>query len=196
MSEPIAPHMSAAKIKVLTDSFARARHYLEYGVGGSTLLAAQSSLQSIKAIDSHRDWIEKVNASILSASHTGDIRLILVELGKTSDWGYPADESMIKSWPLYYTTPWTTYTEQDISPDLILIDGRFRVACFLHSLLQCKPGTRILWDDYRDRVEYHAIEQVLRPIGLVDDMAIFSVSADFNRALALRVLFEHLFNPD
>jgi hypothetical protein len=38
-----------------------------------------------------------------------------------------------------------------VKPDLVLIDGRFRLACFLHPLLAAAPGTPILFDDYTNR---------------------------------------------
>ncbi len=196
MSEIMTPHMSDAKIQLLTDSFARASHYLEYGIGGSTVLAAQKSLQSIIAIDSSEAWIGKVKADIEKCTYTGNINLLHANLGTTADWGYPTDELMLKNWPQYYASPWISYRSQGLSPDLILIDGRFRTPCFLYSLLHCNVGTRVIWDDYLDRPEYHFIETILQPQGLVDDMAIFTVNGDIDKNLATILLFENLFNLD
>jgi len=51
-----------------------------------------------------------------------------------------------------------------LSPDLILVDGRFRVACFLASLLRGTPGTPILFDDYVGREERYAhVERYVKP---------------------------------
>jgi hypothetical protein len=196
MTEIMKPHMSAAKIDLLNNSLARASHYLEYGIGGSTILAAQKSLQSIIAIDSSKEWINKVKTDIEKFAYSGSISLLHANLGTTADWGYPIDESMVKHWPQYYASPWITYRASGQSPDLILIDGRFRIPCFLYSLIHCKPGTRILWDDYHNRPEYHFVENVLVPQGLVDDMAIFSASEDIDKKLANIFLFENIFNLD
>lgn len=196
MSEIISPHMSAAKIQLLSESFARAKNYLEYGIGGSTVLAAVSNLASILAIDSSDEWINKVKLEIEKSSFTGNINLIHANLGPTGDWGYPLDESMLKSWPSYYASPWSIFHTENRSPDLILIDGRFRTSCFLYSILNCESGTRILWDDYLNRPEYHFVENVLAPQGLVDDMAIFNVTSSINRNLASTLLFNNLFNLD
>ena len=44
---------------------------------------------------------------------------------------------------------------------MVLIDGRFRVACFLFSLLNAKKDSIIIFDDYMNRSEYHVVEEVL-----------------------------------
>ena len=42
--------------------------------------------------------------------------------------------------------------------DTVLIDGRFRLACFLTVLLRTTRPVRVLWDDYSDRTAYHRAE--------------------------------------
>ena len=64
MSEKTTHGMSEAKIQLLTDSLARANNYLEYGVGESTVLAAQNSLQTIISVDSSEKSIEKAKTEI------------------------------------------------------------------------------------------------------------------------------------
>jgi hypothetical protein len=67
----------------------------------------------------------------------------------------------------------------------VLVDGRFRVACVLESLLSLSPlsETKILLDDYVDRPEYAVVEEyadveivgrmaVLRPRRLVDRISV------------------------
>jgi hypothetical protein len=39
----------------------------------------------------------------------------------------------------------------NVKPDLVLINSRFRLACFMHSLLAADPGTPLLFDDYTNR---------------------------------------------
>jgi hypothetical protein len=196
MSDNLKPLMSDAKIQLLSNSLDRASHYLEYGMGESTLLAAAKSLLSIVSIDTSEEWISKVHASLEKSKHKGNIHLLHTNLGKTLDWGYPVNELFVKSWPSYYTSPWIEYRNLCSSPDLILIDGRFRSPCFLYSILHCKAGTRILWDDYLNRTEYHFVEKVLPPQGLIDDMAIFTVNENIDKQLASILLFENLFNLD
>lgn len=55
----------------------------------------------------------------------------------------------------------------------LLIDGRFRVACFVSALVRIQKPTLILFDDYKERSEYHIVERILKPTQLVGRMAIF-----------------------
>ena len=59
------------------------------------------------------------------------------------------------------------------TPDLILIDGRFRVLCFLTSLKFSPKGTKILFDDYRDRQFYHIVEEFCPIIDRCGRQALF-----------------------
>jgi len=196
MSEITTPIFSDAKIQLLTNSCDRARHFLQYGLGESTVIAAQKSLSSIIAVHSNEEWINKVHAAIGSSAYSGNIRLMHANLGIIGDKGNPEDELMIKSWPKYYTEPWVEFRKQGLSPDLILIDGHFQSQCFLYSLLQCDSGTRIIWNDYLNKSEYHFVEKILHPQGLIEDMAIFTVKNNIDRQLANILLFENLFNLD
>jgi hypothetical protein len=66
---------------------------------------------------------------------------------------------------------WIWHQEQ--RPDCVLIDGRFRVACFLTSLLNADVGTSIIFDDYNDRRHYHVVEEVVPKIKESGRQAIF-----------------------
>ena len=87
----------------------------------------------------------------------------------------------MRRWEEYARAPWRYFRTIGQQPDLILVDGRFRVACVLESLLSLSPlsETQILLDDYVGRPEYGVVEQyadielagrmaVLRPRKLLD----------------------------
>jgi hypothetical protein len=48
-----------------------------------------------------------------------------------------------------------------IDPDLVLIDGRFRLGCFLATILNTRRPVTVLWDDYvgRENSLYSMAEQ-------------------------------------
>lgn len=196
MSEKTTHGMSEAKIQLLTDSLARANNYLEYGVGESTVLAAQNSLQTIISVDSSEKSIEKAKTEIENSVYSGNIHLLHANLGSTAIKGFPVDESMIKVWPQYYVAPWNKCMELKVLPDLILINGRFRTPCFFYSLLQCKVGSCILWNEYLNSPEYHFAEKALQPQGLIEDMVIFYVDRTIDNRSVSNLLFENLFNLD
>ena len=78
---------------------------------------------------------------------------------------------------MYFDGPWA----DGFDPQLVLIDGRFRVACFLTSLLRAKPGTLLLFDDYTERAYYHVIEEFLRPQQQTERQAVFEVPTAVDR---------------
>ncbi len=63
-----------------------------------------------------------------------------------------------------------------VHPDVILIDGRFRAACFLTALFKITKPTLVLWDDYKERPAYHEVEVLVKPAEMVGRMAIFELS--------------------
>ncbi|MEN9658789.1 MAG: hypothetical protein RL571_2254 [Pseudomonadota bacterium] len=186
---PPQPHMPEAECEALTAALQQAHSYLEFGMGGSTLLAAWLSVPQIIAIDSSQGWVDKVAGQISEIQTASQVTLLFANIGPTGDWGYPEDTKTQYRWPDYYARAWATAKE----PDLVLIDGRFRVPCFLYSLLRLKPGAVILWDDYAQRAEYHLVEQHLAPSAFFGDMAQFTVPSHANTANILNSLFENLY---
>ena len=63
----------------------------------------------------------------------------------------------------------------DLKPDLVLIDGRFRVLCFLTSIKFAPIGTKIIFDDYTFRPFYHVVEEFLKISDTCGRQALFEV---------------------
>ena len=63
------------------------------------------------------------------------------------------------------------------TPDLIMVDGRFRVACALTCLkyMMESPDTVLLVDDYRNRPNFQVIEEFASLEGMAGRMGIFRV---------------------
>ena len=66
--------------------------------------------------------------------------------------------------------------QKQIAPDLVLIDGRFRVFCFLTSVNLAPVGTKILFDDYTNRPFFHVAEEFCEKIETFGRQALFEVS--------------------
>jgi hypothetical protein len=150
-----------------------ARVYGEYGVGVSTLWMARNSDASIIAVDSSREWIARVTASMDGRSTA----IRHVDLGELANWGRPRGYERRNAFQDYVRGIWNRETP----PDLVLLDGRFRVACFLTSCLEAAPGTMIIVDDYTGRREYHVMEEFLDPVDVNRRQALFRVPRDFDR---------------
>jgi len=158
-----------------------AKTYLEYGCGGSTVFAASvARVPAIISIDSDKKWADAVRQEL--APMSPKLLLEHCDIGEVREWGNPVDERGIKNYWRYPTMPWTMAKTHSLVPDLVLIDGRFRVACFLYSLLCARVGTIILFDDYFDRPNYFVVEQYCALTERAGRMGVFTVTKEFSTA--------------
>lgn len=146
--------------------------YGEYGMGNSTLFAMSIKRLKIFSVDTDKEWFEK----ILSKSSGKNHFLKYVNLGVVGDWGMPIDYSKRENIKIYLNYIWS----MEKKPDLVLIDGRFRVASFLTSLKECSIGTKIIFDDYKSRPHYHIVEEFIKPIRFFGNQAVFLVDTKEN----------------
>jgi hypothetical protein len=96
------------------------------------------------------------------------------DIGPTGKWGRPVNHKAWGRFHLYplsvWDMPWFRH------PDLILIDGRFRVGCLLTALYRIERPVTVLFDDYANRRHYvDAVETFVRPVEIVGRMARFEL---------------------
>ena len=127
-----------------------ASSYLEWGTGGSTVVAAwlavqkSTSLLRIDTIDSSAEWATRLqdrNPILAQAQQAGRLSFHLANMGKTKEWGYPRDWAS-RPLALRYAQA-RSYVEQlgavRCCVDMVFVDGRFRVASVLHALRVAHP---------------------------------------------------------
>lgn len=183
------PHMELEGIALFTECLASAKVFLEYGSGGSSVMAATTPVQRIYSVDSDSAFLEAVTNKIKAVNAPdGKYIPIYVDVGRTADWGTPVDIGAAARWPNYPEKPWSIMEQIGEQPDLILIDGRFRVACFCISALCAPIGCTILFDDYIDRPEYHVVEKYLPVSRKAGRMAAFIVPSERPPGLILELL--------
>lgn len=173
------PCLDDQSIGVFTSSLQDCRFYLEYGSGGSTVLAARLHKRFI-SVETDRYYLKSVRQKI--GELAPNQHLLRAEVGLTGPWGTPfwrrPTPHKLSKWTNGLEAPWRLI-ERDrpdlILPDLVLIDGRFRVAATLIccSHLAASPDTRIFVDDYTESAHYHAIEKYATLTATVGRMAIF-----------------------
>lgn len=181
---PAEPHFDPASTEYFREQLAKARNYLEYGSGGSTILANQM-VTNLVSVDSDASFLADVRRKLEENDRRAMAKLIHVNIGLTQHWGMPVftkpTRRRVRRWEQYAKAPWRYFRTIGQQPDLVLVDGRFRVACVLESLLSLSPlsETQILLDDYVGRPYYTVVEKyadielvgrmaVLRPRRLVD----------------------------
>lgn len=175
-----APHpprpplvLPQAEEAALRAELARAQVVLEYGMGGSTVLAAEAG-KTVFSVESDPRWLGMMARYFSDNPPAGMVHLHHGDIGPVENWGYPLDDSHHDLWQGYPVTVWDH--EDFIHPDLILIDGRFRVGCFLAVAARITKPVTLLFDDYADRPEYHGIEGMIRPAVLYGRMARFELT--------------------
>lgn len=173
--------MSPDEVTFLKNEIAEAKYFLEFGAGFSTKLALQNNNTQIISVETSAQYIEALKEEIATApKSTSKVDFIHIDIGPTRDWGRPVDESKIESWPAYSEIPWKYIKEKNFKPDLILIDGRFRVATLIQAW-NFAPGCTVLFDDYKKRTHYHKVEELIEPTKLIGRIAVFKIPRFFRR---------------
>ncbi|QHD69749.1 hypothetical protein GS397_23760 [Sphingobium yanoikuyae] len=173
ISEEMIPSLEPEGRAALEDYLSRCETYLEYGCGGSTYVAAKSGVKTICAVDTSLEWIEDVERR--TRGFPPRITLRHCDVGPVASWGHPVDAREIHQFHRYAILPWDAARATASQPDLVFVDGRFRVASFLYSLMSARAGTIILFDDYMDRAQYHEVEKFCKRVDNHGRMAVFLV---------------------
>jgi hypothetical protein len=163
----MAPAMTANEVACYVRYLKAATAVLEYGVGGSTVLAAECGVRSLYSIDSDADWVAKVAAhpSVAGMVSAGRAKLVHADIGPVGAWGWPLSYRYIVRWPRYASRLWS----DRFKPDLVLVDGRFRVSCIMTALRHGAPGLKIAVHDFRDPARYHRFERALRFATIIEE---------------------------
>lgn len=135
---------------------------LEYGSGGSTAMAAQMVGKTVFSVENAQPWHDAMAVWFSENPPTSDIRLHFENVGKTGKWGWPVVENKWHKYPRYSLSVWQR--ADFIHPDLVLIDGRFRVGCFLATLFSITKPVTVLFDDYVGRERKYDICESFSPI--------------------------------
>lgn len=167
--------MTNQELELLQNEMSRCSNYLEFGSGNSTILAAYSTnIEKITVVESDSVfWRNLVSSTPIINDSIKQKRLhpLIVNIGPTREWGYPVDDSCQNKWPIYASKAF----RKDSSYDLILIDGRFRIACTLQACLHVTQKTRILIHDFFIRPYYYTVLPFLKFEDKVDTMGVFRI---------------------
>ena len=157
---------------VVKKHYSAASAILEYGSGGSTVLAAELG-KPVVSVESDRSWAKQMNGLLADRHKGAEAAVRHVDIGKTGAWGKPFKTDGALN---YHSYPMSVWDSEDFrQPDVILIDGRFRVACFCTTLLRLKQPATVLFDDYEDRERYHIVERLFKPVEKHDRIAVFEI---------------------
>jgi len=188
----MTPIMTQPEIDRYAALLDNANTVLEFGSGCSTILAANRPGLKIVSVDSDEGWFEKLRCEtpVRKAEAEGRLNFVHVDIGPTGEWGKPTNTEHKSLWPRYSRDPWAALPN---APDLILIDGRFRVACALEAATRRFDGAVIAIHDFNRRT-YHRVRFFLHQSESVDRLAIFS-GYRAPRWLASLALMKYRYDP-
>jgi hypothetical protein len=166
--------MSAAELALFQAFLRHSRRYVEFGVGGTTVLAAAQVTEWVVSVDSSQPWIEKTRAACAGAHLQPEFHF--VDIGPLTEWGFPTDPSTKSRWKFYSGGLWRH--ERVSQADLYFVDGRFRVACFAQVVLRCRTEAAIGFHDFGSRRHYHVVREIGREIASAEDMTFFLPRSD------------------
>lgn len=168
--------MPEAEAALLRDHYAAADVILEYGSGGSTVLASEMPGKTVFTVESDKDWAQMMRGWLAQnpAVDGTEVDIIWSDVGATKEWGRPVDDSEWRRYARYPLQVWQLTEFRH--PDVVLVDGRFREGCALASLFMAERPLTLLFDDYRDRQQYHHVEEFLGSPEMTGRMAVFQIT--------------------
>ena len=162
--------MPPAEVARFKDEIGKARHYLEFGSGGSTVYASRMGVQTT-SVENDRFYARAVASQL----HGKTVSQIVAGMGITREWGMPVFPRT-RNARRYVMAPW----QGGHFPDFIFIDGRYRVACALESARRAHASQAtavLMFDDYAMRRFYHVVEEFLGSPQIVGRAAIFHIGS-------------------
>lgn len=170
--------------------YAGAKTILEYGSGGSTAMAAKMGGKRVFSVESDAAWMNNLQGWLNQENLSKGVTLHYADIGPTGKWGMPKSRDSWQRFPSYSLSVWDR--DDFVQPDLVLVDGRFRVGCILATLLRSKKPVTLLCDDYTSRPEYYHIEKFTPRVETRGRMVRFEIEPMAIKADQLLEIYEML----
>jgi hypothetical protein len=167
------PNLPRKELTCLQDHLTRTRCFLEFGSAGGTVLAARTGVRRVYSVDTQALFLKHLSAYVLSMYPDCRLRTCLINIDIAKRCRHPLRQPKPAMRSDYFTKPWSRLSHDSEKPDLIFIAGRFRVACFLSTMLMARPGAIIIFADYTKHRHYRAVEKFISPTRTVGRFALF-----------------------
>ena len=168
--------MSTNEKRVFDELISQSKNYLEFGLGGSSLRALLKSKAKIFSVESSSAWIDHMRKYlVLRYYEKKRLYIFSVDIGPTGEWGYPKSDQCKSLYENYSSKVFGVVDHQLI--DLVLIDGRFRVACTLKSIISLcgNKDVKFAIHDFWNRDHYHVVLKYLDVLEKTDTLGVFSI---------------------
>ncbi len=171
-SQPLMPKEESETVRL---AYEDANVILEYGCGGSTIMAAKMPGKTVFSVESDPEWVETMRNWLVDnpPAKGTSIDLNWVDIGPVREWGHPVNDEAWRQYPSYPLKIWDKGNFRQ--PDVVLVDGRFRVGCALATAFRTQKPITLLFDDYTNRKQYHRVENFIGKPDFAGRMAVFKV---------------------
>ena len=161
------PHFSIKELLIFLSFLTKDTIYFETGSGCSSIIAKYFAKKSY-AVEGCKKWYEKGIQNGLKDN------LIFHDLKPDNpEWSYPGKNSTIEDWKPYFQSYKKSY-----NADVILIDGRFKVATALDIFDKINEDTIVFLHEYQWRPSYFIIEKYYQYIYHWDYLTAFKKKKD------------------
>jgi len=149
------PHLSENDKQMFYKYLNISKNYFEYGSGGSTYQASiRDNILMIYSVESDIEWQNKLKKNIVK----DNVKFLFKEMNTLPNtWGSPGKNCTVEQKKHYSNGIRELSKNEQKGIDLILIDGRFRVACCLKCFDIIENNCFIAFDDFLNRQFYHIV---------------------------------------
>lgn len=180
------PKLSKNDIILFYKYLEKSKIYFEYGSGGSTYQASiRDNIKKIYTVESDIEWINKLKNIIKNKN----ITFIFNEMDtQPKTWGKFGENATNKQ-KINYSNQIKNLTKEEIYLiDLILIDGRFRVACCLKCYEIINDNCIIAFDDFLCREYYNIVLEYFDIIEKTDDNKMVILKKKKNKIIPKEII--------
>jgi hypothetical protein len=165
------PFMQENEVSLLIRAYASAKKVFEFGSGGSTRVAASlPDLKLLVSVESDPSWASSSDLTTRNVSFVHEMRLIDLD-ARPGDFGNPG-KGASKVNMEKYSSQLLNHADSDF--DVVLVDGRFRVACALSFIIKELPASsRLVIHDFFDRPHYQLVTKYFTEIERAGTSVVF-----------------------
>lgn len=183
------PHLSINDKIMFYKYLDKIKVYFEYGSGGSTVQAnIRNNIIKIYTVESDIVWFNLIKKN----TNNNIITYIFNNMDTIPNkWGRPGLKATNQQKINYSSQLENLTSEEKRNIDLILIDGRFRVACCLKSYNNIKDDCLIAFDDFLDRPHYHVVLKYFDIIDSTSDNRMVILKKKKNMIIPIELIKEY-----
>ena len=153
---PATPWMHEKEISLFAKWLPHGGNALEFGCGGSTRFFFERGIFHLTSVEGDTVWGQSVltDPFLSFFIHKERLQFILPKIGPVGKHSMPVGPPT-PLWLKYHSAVWDIFDCNAL--DFILIDGRFRLACAIQSIVHCPQKPIVFIHDFWNRKEYHPI---------------------------------------